>query len=72
MGREYTLTAYWYNAMGMNIKNQETYRLTKQFATLTGEGLTTAVTEAVRERVNRVRDERGADFAQRLLMGGTL
>jgi antitoxin VapB len=40
--------------MGMNIKNKEAYRLTKQLAKLTGESLTTAVTEAVRERLDRV------------------
>ena len=53
--------------MGMNIKNEETYKLTKQLAKLTGESLTTAVTEAVRERLVRVRSERGEDLAERLL-----
>ena len=47
--------------MGMNIKNEEAYRLTKQLAKLTGESLTTAVTEAVRERLNRIRHERGVE-----------
>jgi antitoxin VapB len=56
--------------MGMNIKNEETYRLTKQLAKLTGESLTTAVTEAVRERLVRVRSERGEDLAERLLVIG--
>ena len=37
---------------------------------LTGESLTTAVTEAVRERLNRIRHERGADLGQRLLAIG--
>jgi antitoxin VapB len=53
--------------MGMNIKNEETYKLTKQLAKLTGESLTTAITEAVRERLVRVRSERGEDLAERLL-----
>jgi len=53
--------------MGMNIKNKEAYQLTKQLAKLTGESLTTAVTEAVRERLDRVRSERGVDVAERLL-----
>jgi antitoxin VapB len=56
--------------MGMNIKNEEAYRLTKQLARLTGESLTTAVTEAVRERLDRVRRERGVDLAERLLTIG--
>jgi len=56
--------------MGMNIKNKEAYQLTKQLAKLTGESLTTAITEAVRERLDRVRRERGVDVAERLLVIG--
>jgi antitoxin VapB len=56
--------------MGMNIKNEEAYRLTKQLAKLTGESLTTAVTEAVRERLNRIRRDRDVDLGQRLLSIG--
>ncbi len=56
--------------MSMNIKNKEAYRLTKQLAKLTGESLTTAVTEAVRERLDRVRRARGVDLAERLLLIG--
>jgi len=56
--------------MGMNIKNKEAYRLTKQLAKLTGESLTTAVTEAVRERLDRVRRKHGVDLVERLLMIG--
>jgi antitoxin VapB len=54
----------------MNIKNEEAYRLTRQLAKLTGESLTTAVTESVRERLDRVRRERGVDLAERLLAIG--
>jgi antitoxin VapB len=54
----------------MNIKSKEAYRLTKQLAKLTGESLTTAVTEAVRERLDRVRGEQGVDLAERLLAIG--
>ena len=54
----------------MNIKNKETYQLTKQLSKLTGESLTTAVTEAVRERLARVRREGGVDLAERLLVIG--
>jgi antitoxin VapB len=53
----------------MNIKNKEAYRLTKALAKLTGESLTTAVTEAVRERLGRVRQRQG-DLAERLLAIG--
>ena len=56
--------------MDLNIKNKEAYRLTKQLSKLTGESLTTAVTEAVRERLDRVRRERGVDLAERLLAIG--
>ena len=56
--------------MSMNIKNKETHRLTEELAKLTGETLTTAVTEAVRERLNRVRSECGADLAERLIAIG--
>ena len=56
--------------MTMNIKNKDTYRLTKQLARLTGESLTGAITAAVRERLDRVRRERGEDLAERLLAIG--
>ena len=56
--------------MSMNIKNKEAYQLAKQLSKLTGESLTTAVTEAVRERLDRVRRERGVDLAERLLLIG--
>jgi antitoxin VapB len=56
--------------MSMNIKNEEAYRLARQLSKLTGESLTTAVTEAVRERLDRLRRERGVDRAERLLLIG--
>ena len=56
--------------MSMNIKNKEAYRLTRQLSELTGESLTTAVTEAVRERLDRVRREQGVDLVERLLRIG--
>ncbi|MCB1495207.1 MAG: type II toxin-antitoxin system VapB family antitoxin [Bauldia sp.] len=40
--------------MGINIKNEETVRLIRELAELTGEGQTAAVTEAVRERIERL------------------
>ena len=56
--------------MSMNIKNKEAYRLTKQLAKLTGESLTKAVTEAVRERLDGVRRKHVTDLAERLLVIG--
>ncbi len=56
--------------MGLNIKNEETHRLAHELATLTGESMTAAVTEAVRERLNRVRRERKIGLADRLLAIG--
>ena len=43
--------------MSLNIKNDETYRLAHELAELTGESLTGAVTQAVRERLERLRSQ---------------
>lgn len=57
--------------MGMNIKNGETHRLVRELAELTGETQTAAITEAVRERLERIRREQwGASLAKRLLAIG--
>jgi len=56
--------------MGLNIKNSETYRLARELAELTGESVTTAVTEAVRERLERERRTRSEGLASRLLAIG--
>ncbi|MGQ0678408.1 MAG: type II toxin-antitoxin system VapB family antitoxin [Actinomycetota bacterium] len=40
--------------MSLNIKNAETERIAKQLAAATGENVTTAVTVAVRERLERI------------------
>lgn len=45
--------------MSMNIKNPETFRLAKELAAATGESMTAAVTMAIRERLERIRAERG-------------
>ena len=42
--------------MSLNIKNTETTRLIRELADLTGESMTGAVTEAVRERLERIRE----------------
>jgi antitoxin VapB len=56
--------------MGLNIKNEETHRLVEELATLTGETMTAAVTEAVRERLDRVRRAQGMSLAERLVAIG--
>jgi antitoxin VapB len=52
--------------MGLNIKNDETHRLAEELARLTGESMTAAVTTAVRERLERLKRERGGSLAERL------
>jgi antitoxin VapB len=56
--------------VALNIKNQETYRLVEELANLTGENMTEAVTEAVRERLARVRPHAEPGVAERLLQIG--
>jgi len=56
--------------MGLNIKNREAHRLAEELAELTGESMATAVTIAVRERLDRVRQERNPSLADRLLAIG--
>jgi antitoxin VapB len=56
--------------MGLNIKNEETHRLVEELARLTGETMTAAVTEAVRQRLDRIRRERDGGLADRLLTIG--
>lgn len=54
--------------MSLNIKNEDTTRLIRELADLTGESMTGAVTEAVRERLERLRDSEGrAGMAERIL-----
>ena len=50
--------------MSLNIKNPEAHELASELARLTGESLTKAVTEAIRERLERERARR--EKAQRL------
>jgi antitoxin VapB len=54
----------------MNIKNEETHRLARELAELTGESVTTAVTVAVRERLQRMRRSDSDGMAERLLAIG--
>lgn len=41
--------------MALNIKNDETQRLARELVAITGESVTTAVTVAIRERLEKVR-----------------
>lgn len=56
--------------MSLNIKNEETHRLVRKLATLTGESMTTAIRVAVEERTERVAAERQKGLAERLLAIG--
>ena len=51
----------------MNIKDEKTHRQAKELASLTGESLTAAVSEAIRERLERVRGNSRKGMAERLL-----
>ena len=44
--------------MGLNIKSEEAHQLAAHLAELTGETITTAVTVALRERLDRVQRQR--------------
>ena len=56
--------------MSLNIKSEETHRLARELARLTGESMTAAVTEAVRERIDRLRNRQAISLAERLLAIG--
>ena len=53
--------------MSLNIKNEETHRMARELARLTGESMSTAVNEAVRERLERVRGNSHKRMAERLM-----
>ena len=56
--------------MAMNIKNNEAQRLAHELSELTGESLTAAVIQAIRERLERLKKTQGAGLADRLLRIG--
>ena len=56
--------------MSLNIKNPTTHQLAQELADMTGETLTGAVTEAVRERLERLRSADAPRLADRLLAIG--
>ena len=56
--------------MSLNIKNEEAHRLAQELAKITGESMTVAVSEAIRERLERVQGNPREDMAERLLKIG--
>lgn len=56
--------------MSLNLKSDEAHRLARQLAEITGESMTTAVTRALSERLERLRQARGGGLANRLLAIG--
>ena len=56
--------------MSLNIKNEEAHRLARELASVTGESMTVAVSEAIRERLERVRGNSRGGLAERLLKIG--
>jgi antitoxin VapB len=56
--------------MALSIKSDEAHRLARELALLTGESMTAAVTEAVRERLERIRRTGRRGLADRLLAIG--
>lgn len=56
--------------MSLNIKNQEADQLAHELAKITGESLTTAVTVAMRERLERLQQSKAGSLSERLLKIG--
>ena len=57
--------------MSLNIKNDETCRLAAELARMTGQSMTGAITDALRERLTREQRLRGVEVrAQKLLAIG--
>ena len=47
--------------MSMNIKNEETHRMAQELASLTGQSMSAAVNEAIREKLQRLKSKGMAD-----------
>ena len=56
--------------MSLNIKGEDAHRLARELAALTGESMTAAVTTALRERMERLRQSRKQGLSERLLAIG--
>jgi antitoxin VapB len=52
--------------MSLNIKNEKTHKQAQELARITGESMTAAVSEAIRERLERVRSKSKQGLAERL------
>ena len=52
------MLVYMWGTMALNIRNSETEKLAEALAKLTGETKTEAVTQALRDRLSRLRRER--------------
>lgn len=53
--------------MSLNIKDEKTHRMARELAHLTGESMTAAVGEAIRERLERVRGKSRKEMAERIM-----
>ena len=53
--------------MSLNIKSEKAHRLARELARATGENMTVAVSEAIRERLERVRASSHKGMAERIL-----
>ncbi len=53
--------------MSLNIKNEDAHKLAQQIARITGESMTEAVTESLRERLKRVQEKNAVKVSDRLL-----
>ncbi len=53
--------------MSLNIKDEKTHRLARELSRLTGESMTAAVNEAIRERLERVRAKSKQDMVERIM-----
>jgi antitoxin VapB len=56
--------------MALNIKNPETYKLAEELARRTGQNMTEAVTQALREQLDRLRHSQESTLAERILAIG--
>lgn len=53
--------------MSLNIKNEQTHRLVRKLARLTGQSMTAAVEHAVRKELREVEAKQGDDRLERIL-----
>lgn len=56
--------------MSLNLKSDEAHRLARELADATGESMTAAIIEAMRERLARLRRGSEEEFVQRILAIG--